>query len=320
MRSIARGLRAAALAAALIAPGGAAFALHRSADPTATVHACAARKGGALRIVGPAGCRRRERRVSWNVRGPAGSPGSPGPPGAAGPVGPPGTKGDPGPAGPRGPEGPRGPKGEAGSLASLEALAGVRCQANGTPGTIALSYDPAGRATFTCMPGPSGAAVVRINEVATGTTVSAGDEFVELVNTGSAGADLSAFKLAYRSAAGSSDVVLATVPSGTTLAPGGFYLFGGGAYAGARHADQTFAGGLAATGGGVGLRDAGGTLVDSIGWGTATNAFVEGHAAAAPPATAPPGASDVRLPNGHDTNDNAADFSVAAAATPGGGN
>jgi hypothetical protein len=115
-------------------------------------------------------------------------------------------------------------------------------------------------------------------------------------------------------------VLLATIPPDTTIAPGGFYLFGGGAYAGTSHPDQSFSAGLAATGGGVALRNGAGDAVDSVGWGTAANAFVEAHAAPAPPATAPPGSSIARLPDGHDTNDNAADFAVAAVATPGGPN
>ena len=114
-----------------------------------------------------------------------------------------------------------------------------------------------------------------------------------------------------------SDVALATIPAGTMLAPGAFYLFGGSGYAGTKAADQTFSAGLAATAGGVGLRDAGGKLVDSLGYGTATNAFVETRPATAPPSTAPPGSSDIRLPDGRDTDDNGADFAVTAAPTPG---
>ncbi|OLB90463.1 MAG: hypothetical protein AUI15_24790 [Actinobacteria bacterium 13_2_20CM_2_66_6] len=75
--------------------------------------------------------------------------------------------------------------------------------------------------------------------------------------------------------------------------------------------------GLAGTAGGVGLRDATAKLVDSAGYGTATNAFVETHTATAPPSTAAPGSSDIRLPDGHDTDDNSADFTVTAAPTPG---
>ena len=84
--------------------------------------------------------------------------------------------------------------------------------------------------------------------------------------------------LVYRSAAGTSDVVLATVPDGTTLAVGAFYLFGGAGYVSGPAADQSYSISIAATGGGVGIRDAGGALVDSVGWGTATNVLVEGTA------------------------------------------
>jgi len=104
--------------------------------------------------------------------------------------------------------------------------------------------------------------------------------------------------------------------SGTTLAAGGFYLFGGSGYAGSATPDQSFSTSLAATGGGVALRDANGVIVDSVGYGDAVNAFVEGHPASAPPAAAAPGNSAVRLPDGDDSNDNAADFSVSASPTP----
>ena len=150
----------------------------------------------------------------------------------------------------------------------------------------------------------------------TGVTGAATNEFVEIVNTGSAAADLSGWKLVYRSAAGTSDVTLATIPDGTTLAAGAFYLFGGAAYAGGPAPDQSYTTSIAAAGGGVGLRDAAGALVDSVGWGTATNAFVEGTVAAAPPTTDAPGTSTGRLPDGDDTNDNAADFVIDSSPTP----
>jgi hypothetical protein len=151
----------------------------------------------------------------------------------------------------------------------------------------------------------------------TGTTGAATDEFVEIVNAGDSAVDASGFKVAYRSAAGTSDTVLATLPAGTTIAGHGFYLLGGAGYAGSHAADQSFSAGLAATGGGVGLRDTTGALVDSVAWGTATNAFVEGTVAAAPPTAASPGKSAGRSPDGHDTDDNSIDFTVLAAPSPG---
>jgi hypothetical protein len=91
-----------------------------------------------------------------------------------------------------------------------------------------------------------------VNELMTGSTGAAADEFVEIVNTGTTAADIGGFRLAYRSGAGTSDVTLATVPPGTTLTAGGFYLFGGSAYAGTRAPDQSFSAAIAATAGGRG--------------------------------------------------------------------
>jgi hypothetical protein len=103
------------------------------------------------------------------------------------------------------------------------------------------------------------------------------------------------------------------------LAPGAFLLFGGSGYAGAHPADRSFATSLASSGGGVGLRDSSGALGDSVAWGTATNAFVEGSVASAPTIAPAPGKSAGRHPNGQDTNDNANDF-AEGDPTPGGGN
>ena len=75
---------------------------------------------------------------------------------------------------------------------------------------------------------------VRVNELMTGSTSSAANEFVELVNAGGAAADVGGWKLVYRSAAATGDVTLVTFPSGTTIPAGGFYLAGGAAYPGPR--------------------------------------------------------------------------------------
>jgi hypothetical protein len=162
-------------------------------------------------------------------------------------------------------------------------------------------------------------AVVRINEFSTGVEGALTDEFVEIVNAGTEAADLSGYRLAYRSAAGTSDVALGALPEGTVLEPGAFLLFGGSGYAGAHPADRSFVPSLASAGGGVGLRDPSGALADSVAWGTATNAFVEGAVAPAPTIAPAPGKSAGRHPNGHDTNDNAADF-TEGDPSPGGAN
>ena len=261
------------------------------------------------------------------MRGPQGEPGPAGPEGPAGPAGADGApgidgadgaQGPPGPAGPQGERGPTGPKGDPGtSIDALERLNGVACRAGGRNGTVTLSYDTSAHAVFTCTTTPTNA------------TIRAGIAFAwaaRLFKDSDAtfSADLLSrakqawdWAEAYRSGAGTSDVSLATIPDGTTLVPGAFYLFGGSGYAGTHRADQAFSAGLAATAGGVGLRDAGGKLVDSVGYGTATNAFVETRPAPAPPSTAVPGSSDIRLPDGTDTEDNGADFTVTATPTPG---
>jgi len=204
----------------------------------------------------------------------------------------------------------------------MESLNGIPCGTGSAAGTIAVSYDSSAHVVLTCTPsgggggGGGGSSTLVINEFMTGVTGAASNEFVEIANVGTAAADVSGWKLAYRSAAGTSDTSLGTIPAGTTIPAGGYYLFGGSAYAGSPAADQSFSFGLAATGGGVGLRNADGTLVDSVGYGTATNAFVEGSAMAAPATTDAPGTSAARHPNGHDTNSNSADFAAASPPTP----
>ena len=317
-------LRALLLTLLAAAPAGGAVAVARAPhDATAIIQACV-RKDGRLRLVAQkSDCRRAERPIAWNVRGAQGEPGPQapaGPAGADGAPGPSGATGPPGPAGPPGPIGERGPQGAKGdpgtSIDALETLNGIACRAGGRNGTVTLTYDASAHAVFTCT-ATTGDGTVRVNEFSTGTSASATDEFVELVNAGASPADIGGYKLVYRSGAGTSDVALATIPAGTMLAPGAFYLLGGSGYAGAKQADQAFSAGLAGTGGGIGLRDAAAKIVDSAGYGTATNAFVETHAAAAPPSTTPPGSSDIRLPDGKDTDDNSADFTVTAAPTPG---
>jgi hypothetical protein len=317
----------------LVLAAGAALAAERAPDRRATgvINACVKKPGGRVRVVsGPAQCRRGEQAVSWNVQGPEGPRGATGPAGPAGPAGAPGADGARGPTGAAGPAGPAGPTGPAGpqgapgqGVTALEDLDGIPCHAGGQAGTVSLTYATGGVATLTCTAsggGGGGTATLRVNELMTGMTGAAANEFVEIVNSGTATADIGGFRLAYRSAAGTSDVTLATIPEGTTLAAGAFYLFGGSAYAGATPPNQSFSTGLAAGAGGVALRDASGAILDSVGYGDAVNAFVEAHPATAPPATAAPGNSAVRLPDGHDTNDNAADFSVSSSPTPGGSN
>lgn len=167
---------------------------------------------------------------------------------------------------------------------------------------------------------------VKVNELELRTSTNSSFQFVELYNAHSAPVDVGGWTVVYRSRSGSTDTVLATIPAGTMLPAGGFYLLGRAGngtltgYVGPPNADLTFSSSLSTSGGGVGIRDSLGILVDSVGYGSATNAFVEGSAAPLPPSTASPGSSIVRLPDGHDTDNNGADFTVTSTPTPGGPN
>jgi len=157
--------------------------------------------------------------------------------------------------------------------------------------------------------GGARACTVKINEVQTG-GATALDEFVELYNTcPDLAVDLTGYTLVYRSGAGTTDFVRVSFTGGGFLAGKPYFVCANSGYAGA--ADARYADGLADSGGGLALRDPRGAVVDSVGWGDASNAFVEETAATAPPA----GQSISRVPDGHDTDDNAADFVVRAPAT-----
>jgi hypothetical protein len=328
-----------AAGAAVAAVGG------RDHASTETITACASKSSGRLRVVSAGkACRSYEHRLTWNVRGPQGMPGPAGAAGATGPAGPAGPagaqgergpqgeagpqgtageRGATGPAGAQGPQGLPGPQGEPGrGLTSFDELAGLPCTVSGQSGSVSIRYGTGNEATIVCSVGGGGStSSLRVNEVMTGMTGAAANEFVELVNTGTEAVDVSGHRVVYRSAAGTSDTVLATLPAGTVLAPDGYYLLGGGSYSGPVAADQSFATGMAATAGGIGLRNADGALLDSVGYGaTAANGLVEGQPAAAPPTTASPGSSIGRMPNGADTNDNSVDFAVNATPTPRGAN
>jgi len=152
---------------------------------------------------------------------------------------------------------------------------------------------------------------VVINEVQVGSAASASDEFIELYNPCTTTIDLTGSSLVYRSAAGTSDVIIVNLNK--TITPGGFYLVTGPTCPDMGAPDQSYgAGRMAATGGGVGLRDGTQALIDSVGYGTATNAFVEASAVAAPAN----GQSIARKPNGYDTDHNGSDFVVATTPTP----
>lgn len=145
-----------------------------------------------------------------------------------------------------------------------------------------------------------------IGEVVT-RAAAASDQYVELYNAAPVAISLADLELVYVTASGAT-VTRKQVWSDLALGAGKRLLLANSAGAFALRADGQFSGGLSTAGGSLVVRTLGGTVIDALGWGTATNAFVEGTVAAAPPT----GSSLERAPgadfgNAHDTNDNLAD-------------
>ncbi|MBA3785597.1 MAG: lamin tail domain-containing protein, partial [Acidobacteria bacterium] len=150
---------------------------------------------------------------------------------------------------------------------------------------------------------------------------SANDEFIELHNISSNAVDLNGYRVVYRSAAGTNDVLFAQWTTSTIVAPGGYYLIASTAYDGTvtpnlSYNPTTCMCSMSATGGGIAIRIGAvntGVIVDSVGYGTATNAFAEGTVTTAPPANA----GQARANNGcQDTDNNASDFSTVNPSAP----
>ncbi|HEY7941931.1 MAG TPA: lamin tail domain-containing protein [Candidatus Limnocylindrales bacterium] len=173
---------------------------------------------------------------------------------------------------------------------------------------------PSGPTTAAVAWPPSGGLL--LSEVMTG-GASASDEFIELDNASSDPLDLVGDEVVYVSASGGTVTRKASWTAASPLVPGQHLLVANGAGVYAVGADATYTGGLAATGGAVALRAADGSVLDAIAWGNATNGFIEGTTASAPPA----GSSLERLPggaagNGVDTNDDSFDWFIQPDPDP----
>jgi hypothetical protein len=158
-----------------------------------------------------------------------------------------------------------------------------------------------------------GTAAVLVNEVQTSGPKGAEDEWVELFNPQSCPLDIAGFTVRHTSASGTSIATVFTAGAGTTLGPQGYGVIAGTKYSATPTPIGSFNSGvLADQGGGLGLYDASGTLVSSMGYGTgATNPFVE----TSPAPSEASSESIARIPNGVETGDNAIDFR-SSAPTP----
>ncbi|HEX8738365.1 MAG TPA: DNA/RNA non-specific endonuclease [Pyrinomonadaceae bacterium] len=158
-------------------------------------------------------------------------------------------------------------------------------------------------------------------QVAGGGTVAANDEFIELHNTSANNVDLNGYRVVYRSAAGTNDVAFVEWTTSTIIAPGAYYLIASTNYDGAVAANLTYnpntcSCSMSATGGGIAIRQGAlntGTVIDSVGYGSATNAFVETSVTAAPPANDSRARQNVAC---QDTDNNANDFLGISPSQP----
>ncbi len=150
---------------------------------------------------------------------------------------------------------------------------------------------------------------------------TANDEFIELHNTSSSAVDLNGFRIVYRSTAGTNDVNFAEWTTSTVVPAGGYYLIASTGYDGGVppnfiYNPTTCQCSMSATGGGIAIRNGApntGVIFDSVGYGSASNAFIETAVTATPPANA----GQSRLNNGcQDTDNNAGDFSTVNPSAP----
>ncbi len=147
------------------------------------------------------------------------------------------------------------------------------------------------------------------------------DEFIEILNTSSQSVDLNGYRVVYRSASGVNDVNFAAWTTSTIIPPGGYYLIASNSYTGAVPGDFVFNTstcqcGLAAAGGGIAIRFGAantGVVIDSVGFGSATNMFIETAVTNAPPVNS----GQARKTGGcQDTDNNSSDFETLTPSVP----
>jgi hypothetical protein len=179
----------------------------------------------------------------------------------------------------------------------------------GTTQDVGTTQD--GDATLECHP--------VINELVTGGTTAA-DEFVEIYNPCTGMVDVTGWTLIYRAASattGTADTrLMATLAD--KMMPGDFRVYVGIDFIGAYDGMWPDTSGIMQQmSGAVALRNGAkdvGTIIDALAYGTVTapNPFIENKTTG----TMANGKSASRLPNGHDTNDNSADFTIVLTPTP----
>lgn len=181
---------------------------------------------------------------------------------------------------------------------------------------IGVSVSAQSESAGSALPSPN----LVISQVQAGGAANANDEFIEIHNNGADPVDLNGHRVVYRSATGTNDVgPMAVWTTSTIIQPGQYLLIAATSYDGGISPDKVYdptvcACSMAAAGGGVAIRfgeNNTGTILDSLGWGTATNVFVENTSTPAPGNDN----SKARALNGcQDSDNNSADFATLAPA------
>ena len=160
----------------------------------------------------------------------------------------------------------------------------------------------------------SGSSVV-INEFRPRGPLGGNDEFIELLNPTASVVTIGGWKIQGSNNAGST-TVRATVPTGTTLGPGCFYLIvntGTAGYSGTVAGNLTYSTGITDDGG-LALVRGDNSIADQVGM-SAGSAYGEGTRLG-PFGSTNADRAYARTAAGVDSNDNSADFAMAAPSTP----
>jgi cysteine-rich repeat protein len=186
-----------------------------------------------------------------------------------------------------------------------------------------------GGCAIECSPRAATTAIV-ISEFGTRGAGGAADEFFEIYNAGGREIDISGWEIRKYAASGTVSPC-GTLPSGTALRAGQFFLIGWPLYVGPTADFVVACTSIADTGGSLEIRDAGGRRIDLVGWGSAM--VVEGVPLSSMPlgsgasyerraldcstsGTMAPGGDDAALGNSYDSDDNSMDFVVQMTRDP----
>jgi hypothetical protein len=184
---------------------------------------------------------------------------------------------------------------------------------------------------------------VVISEIAPAGPSNPNDEFIELYNPTSQTVNLAGWKVQYKSATGANYLSF-TLPSGSSIAPKGYFLVGSGSYAPGSGPASDASWGTAyllaqsTTGGGhvrigpasLGTLPTDAAAVDTVGYGTANTpegtaiptlpaaagSFERKASASSTAASMQSGGADALKGNAHDSNNNAADFILRSSRNP----